>query len=76
MKPLVSIVTPSYNQAAYLEETIRSVLDQSYEPLEYVVVDDDSSDGSVAIAERYADRLTVIRQENSGQPAAVNRGFA
>jgi glycosyltransferase involved in cell wall biosynthesis len=76
MKPLVSIVTPSYNQAAYLEETIRSVLDQSYEPLEYVVVDDDSSDGSGAIAERYADRLTLIRQENSGQPAALNRGFA
>jgi glycosyltransferase involved in cell wall biosynthesis len=76
MRPLVSIVTPSYNQAPYLDETIRSVLAQAYEPLEYVVVDDGSTDGSVEIAERYGDRLTLIRQENSGQPAAINRGFA
>jgi glycosyltransferase involved in cell wall biosynthesis len=76
VKPLVSIVTPSYNQASYLEETIRSVLEQGYEPLEYVVVDDGSTDGSAEMAERYAGRLTVIRQENSGQTAAINRGFA
>jgi glycosyltransferase involved in cell wall biosynthesis len=76
MKPLVSIVTPSYNQASYLEETIRSVLDQGYEPLEYVVVDDGSTDGSAELAQRYGDRLRVIRQENSGQTAAINRGFA
>ena len=76
MRPLVSIVTPSYNQASYLEETIRSVLEQGYEPLEYVVVDDGSTDGSAELAERYGDRLTVIRQENSGQTAAINRGFA
>ncbi len=76
MRPLVTIVTPFYNQAAYLEETIRSVLEQDYEPLEYVVLDDGSTDGSVEIAQHYADRLTLIRQENSGQPAAINRGFA
>lgn len=76
MRPLVSIVTPSYNQVSYLEETILSVIGQGYEALEYVVVDDGSTDGSAELAERYGEQLTVIRQENSGQPAAINRGFA
>jgi glycosyltransferase involved in cell wall biosynthesis len=77
VNPLVSIVTPSYNQAAYLEDTIRSVLEQDYEPLEYVVVDDGSTDGSVEIVRRYEGRLAAaIRQENAGQVAALNRGFA
>ena len=72
----MSIVTPSYNQAAFLEETIRSVLEQDYEPIEYLVVDDGSTDSSPQIIERYADRLAWwARQENAGQVAALNRGF-
>jgi len=75
-RPLVTIVTTSYQQARYLEETLRSVLEQDYSRLEYVVVDDGSTDGSVEIVERYADRLAWwTTQQNEGQPRALNRGF-
>ena len=76
-RPLVSIVTTSYDHAPYLEETFRSVLEQDYEPIEYLVVDDGSTDGSGEIVRRWSERFAWWRvQENEGQVAALNRAFS
>lgn len=74
-RPMVTIVTPVYNQADYLAETIESVLAQAYPNIEYIIVDDGSTDGSLEVAQRYADRVTVISQKNAGQAAALNAGW-
>ena len=73
--PRVTIVTPVYNQADYVEETIKSVLAQDYADVEYIIINDGSSDGSAAILDKYKDVATVVHQDNQGQAEALNTGW-
>lgn len=74
--PLVSIITPSYNQDKYLERTIRSVLEQDYPNIEYIVIDGGSTDGSVEILEKYDDKIDYwVSKPDKGQTDAINQGF-
>jgi glycosyltransferase involved in cell wall biosynthesis len=76
IKPKVSIVIPSYNQGCYIEETILSVLNQSYQLIEIIIIDGGSVDNSVEVIKKYEDKITYwISEPDNGQADAINKGF-
>jgi len=74
--PSVTVITPAYNRADYLEEVILSVLGQDYPELEYIVLDDGSTDGTADILRKYAGRIVPVHQGNMGETRTVNKGLS
>src|SRR5580765_5132910 len=74
--PTVTVVTPAYNQADFLRDTIESVLSQDYPNIEYVVLDDGSTDDTPKILAEYGDRFVWESQKNMGQTPTINKGWA
>lgn len=74
-QPLVSIITPSYNQGRFIRATIESVLGQDYPKIEYIIIDGGSTDETAAIAQEYSEQLTFISEPDRGQSHAINKGF-
>lgn len=75
-KPLVSIITPTFNQARFIAETVESVLAQTYANIEYIVLDDGSTDDTQKVLAPYRGRVTIESQKNMGQARTLNKGWA
>jgi len=73
--PRITIITPSYNQGPFIEQTIKSVLSQNYPDLQYIVMDGGSTDQTISILRKYEDKLYWISEKDRGQSDAINKGF-
>jgi len=75
-KPVISIITPSFNQGEYVGDTVRSVLNQDYPNIQYMVVDGGSTDQTLEVLDKYRDKLELIVEPDDGQVDALLKGFA
>ena len=76
MNPLVTVVTPSYNQGRFIRETVKSVLSQDYQPVEYLVMDGGSTDETLEVLKSYGDRFFWVSEKDKGQAHAINKGWS